>query len=398
MFNTIESAIKDIRAGKIVVVADDEDRENEGDFVMAASKVTPEAINFMSKEGRGLVCMPISKEIAVRLNLHPMVFENTENTGCNFTVSIDHKSAGTGISAVNRAKTIKCVLHKKSKVSDFKRPGHIFPIVARDGGTLVRAGHTEAATDISYLAGFEKAGVICEIMRDDGQMARLPELFKIAKKHGLKIITIKDLIEYRRKNEKFIVRKVEAKLPTKYADFDLIAYENTLDHKTHVALVLGDISGAKPVLVRVHSGCLTGDVFYSKRCDCRAQLDMALKRIAEEKRGVFLYMSQEGRGIGLINKLKAYNLQDKGADTVQANEKLGFPADLREYGIGAQILSDLGLRKILLMTNNPSKVVGLEGYGIVIEKRIPIEIKPNKRNHAYLKAKKEKLGHILKKV
>lgn len=398
MFNTIECAIRDIKAGKIVIVVDDEDRENEGDFVMAASKVTPETVNFMSKEGRGLVCMPISKEIAARLNLHPMVFENTENTGCNFTVSIDYKNAGTGISAINRSKTIKYVLAKKSKALDFKRPGHIFPIIARDGGTLVRAGHTEAATDIAHLAGFEKAGVICEIMCDDGRMARLPELFKIAKKHGLKIITIKDLIEYRRKNEKFVVRKVETKLPTQYADFDLIAYENMLDHRTHVALVLGDVRGKKPVLVRVHSGCLTGDVFYSKRCDCRAQLDMALKRIAKEKRGVFLYMSQEGRGIGLINKLKAYNLQDKGIDTVQANEKLGFPADLREYGIGAQILSDLGLKKILLMTNNPSKVVGLEGYGIVIEKRIPIEIKPNERNHAYLKAKKEKLGHILKKV
>jgi 3,4-dihydroxy 2-butanone 4-phosphate synthase / GTP cyclohydrolase II len=398
MFDSIQSAIKDIKAGKIVIVTDDEDRENEGDFVMAADCVNAKAINFMATQGRGLVCMPVSNGIACKLNLHPMVMDNTENTGCNFTVSIDHKDTGTGISASDRAKTIKKVLAKTAKPQDFKRPGHVFPIIAQDGGVLVRAGHTEAATDLAKMAGLSPAGVICEISKDDGEMARLPDLKKIAKTHSLKMITIKDLIEYRRKTEKFVVKKVEIPLPTKYADFRVKAYENILDGKVHLALILGDILTKKPVLTRVHSECLTGDTFKSLRCDCHSQLDLALKKIAKAKRGVLIYMTDEGRGIGLLNKLKAYALQDKGCDTVEANEELGFPADLREYGIGAQILADLGLKKIELMTNNPAKVVGLKGYGIEIAKRIPIEFSPNKKNASYLKTKKAKMGHILKKV
>ena len=377
----------------MVIVVDDEDRENEGDLIFAAEKVSAEKINFMMREGRGLICVPISKEIAEKLDLRPMVEDNEEATKCNFTVSVDaRRGTTTGISASDRTKTIKTIVSPKSKPKDLVRPGHIFPIIAQEGGVLVRAGHTEASCDLARLAGLKPAGVLCEITKEDGEMARLPYLKKFAKKHGLTIISIKDLIAYRTQNEKLIKKVVETDLETEHGKMRMIVYKNLIDEKEHIALVKG-----KGNFVRVHSECLTGDLLGSLHCDCGSQLDESLK-IISKKGGVLLYMRQEGRGIGLINKLKAYNLQKKGLDTVQANEILGFNADLRDYGIGAQILADLGLKEIKLLTNNPKKIIGLEGHGLKITERIRIESKPTKRNHKYLKTKKTKLGHILKNV
>lgn len=395
-FNTIEEAIDDIKNGKIVVVIDDEDRENEGDLLMAAEKVTPEAINFMAKYGRGLICMPILGERLEALDIPQMVGHNTDNHQTAFTVSIDAMETTTGISAYERSLTIQKVLAKDAKASDFRKPGHIFPLEAKEGGVLKRCGHTEAATDLAKLAGLYPAGVICEIMNDDGSMARTPELMKFVKEHDLKIITIADLIAYRRKHEVLIEHVTEADMPTKYGDFRIIGYENKLNGEHHIALVKGDVSNGEPVLVRVHSECLTGDAFGSMRCDCGEQYGAAMDQINEEGRGILVYMRQEGRGIGLINKLKAYSLQDKGMDTVEANLALGFPEDMRDYGIGAQILTDLGVKKIKLMTNNPRKLSGLTGYGLEIVERVPIQMNHNERNAYYLKTKKEKLGHMLK--
>lgn len=394
-FNTIEEAIEDIKSGRIVVVVDDEDRENEGDLLMAAERVTPEAINFMATYGRGLICMPVTGERLDELGINAMVSHNTDTQGTAFTVSIDARDVTTGISAHERAKTIQTVLNPASVPEDLRRPGHIFPLRYREGGVLRRAGHTEAAVDLAKLAEFYPAGVICEIMSEDGTMARTPELMEFVSKHQLKIITIADLIKYRKKHEKFVTRVAVTTMPTAFGDFTLYAYESELDNQCHVALVKGDIIGKSNVLIRVHSECLTGDVFGSRRCDCGEQLASAMQRIEEEGQGVILYMRQEGRGIGLANKIRAYALQDSGKDTVEANEALGFAPDMRDYGIGAQILADLGLTTVRLLTNNPRKRVGLEGYGLKVTERVPLEIKANRFNQRYLSIKKSKLGHLL---
>ena len=397
MQSAIPNAIKELKKGKMIIVIDDEDRENEGDLVMAAEFAASDKVNFMVKKGRGLVCVPVEEELAYKLNLHPMVLNPDGN--CNFTVSVDAKEdTTTGISSAERALTIKKIADKKSTADDFIRPGHIFPLIAKKGGVLVRAGHTEATVDLMKLCGLTPAGVICEIMNENGTMARLPDLKKFAKKHQLQIITIQDLIKYRSRTEKLVKKEAVSKLSTEYGAFQVNIYQSLIDLKEHVALVMGNIKKTDSVLVRVHSECLTGDTFHSKHCDCGQQLDESLKIISEKGTGVLLYMRQEGRGIGLANKIKAYKLQSKGLDTVEANHQLGFKTDLRDYGIGAQILADLGVKKIKLLTNNPKKVIGLEGYGLKIEKRIPIEIKPNKINLKYLEVKKRKMGHLLKNL
>ncbi len=394
-FDSIDAAVEEIRQGRMIVVVDDEDRENEGDFIMAAECATAENINFMASRGRGLICVPLTEAYLDRLKLHPMVDANTALHGTRFTVSVDAVlGTTTGISAADRARTIQVIASDDSRPEDLCRPGHIFPIQARKGGVLSRAGHTEATVDLARLAGFKPVGVLCEIMDDDGTMARVPRLSEIARQYGLKMITVKDLIEYRRLHEKLISRVVETEFPTRYGKFRLYLYKSQIDDHHHVALVKGDVAGKKDILVRVHSQCLTGDVFGSARCDCGDQLATAMMRIEKEGLGVLLYMRQEGRGIGLANKIMAYKLQDMGKDTVEANHALGFKADLRDYGIGAQILADLGLTSIKLMTNNPRKVVGLEGYGLQITDRIPLQIEPNPFNQKYLETKRDKLGHL----
>jgi 3,4-dihydroxy 2-butanone 4-phosphate synthase/GTP cyclohydrolase II len=396
VFNTIEEAIEDIKQGKMIIVVDDEDRENEGDLVMAAEKVTPEAINFMITHGRGLVCLPMTAERIEELGLPQMVNHNSESMQTAFTVSIDSKyRATTGISAHDRCETIKVALDPNTVLDDLARPGHVFPLKAKDGGVLKRTGHTEASVDLARLAGLYPAGVICEIINPDGTMARVPQLIEYAKEHGLKMITVADLIKYRVQRDNYIKLVDIVEMPTKYGKFKAAAYESELDQNCHLALIKGDLTSVEAPLVRVHSECLTGDVFGSLRCDCGEQFAAALKRIDEEGVGVVLYMRQEGRGIGLANKIRAYKLQEQGRDTVQANEELGFPADLRDYGVGAQILVDLGIKKMRLLTNNPRKIKGLEGYGLEVIERVPIEMISKKENVNYLATKKCKLGHLL---
>jgi 3,4-dihydroxy 2-butanone 4-phosphate synthase / GTP cyclohydrolase II len=395
-FNTVEEALQDFRGGKILIVVDDEDRENEGDFVLAAEKATPEAINFFTREGRGVVCAPITFEHARELNLEPMVDDNTSLHETPFTVSIDYlPEATTGVSAAERAATIKALTDLSATAKSFGRPGHIFPLRAVDGGVLRRAGHTEAVIDLCKLAGLYPAGALCEILDADGTMARGQRLMEIANKFHLKIITVRALIEYRMQREKLVQRMVSTKLPSRFGNFIIHLYKNQTDTNEHLALVKGEIAPDMPTLVRVHSECLTGDVFGSLRCDCNAQLITSMEQVEKEGRGVIVYMRQEGRGIGLLNKLKAYKLQDEGFDTVEANEKLGFLADLRDYGIGAQILRDLGVGKMRLMTNNPKKIIGLNGYGLEVVERVPIEIDPNKYNEKYLTVKRDKMGHLI---
>ena len=394
-FATVEQAIEDIKYGRMVVVVDDEDRENEGDLIIAAATVKPEDINFMAKYAKGLICTPIDGKRLDELNIGQMVANNTDNHETAFTVSIDAYNTDTGISAFERCQTIKLLLDPKAKPSSFRRPGHVFPLRSVEGGVLRRAGHTEATVDLARMAGLFPAGMCCEIMADDGHMMRTPELKEFAKKHGLNIITVKSLIEYRKRTESFVKQIADVDFPSRYGHFRIKAYESTLDGKCHIAVVKGDVAGKKNVLVRVHSECLTGDALGSLRCDCGDQLATALKNIEKEGEGVVLYMRQEGRGIGLANKMRAYELQDKGADTVEANVELGFAPDLRDYGIGAQILSDLGLTSIRLMTNNPAKRAGLEGYGLKIVERVPIVMKANKFDKRYLRVKKVKMGHLL---
>ncbi|QOR65329.1 bifunctional 3,4-dihydroxy-2-butanone-4-phosphate synthase/GTP cyclohydrolase II [Cytobacillus suaedae] len=394
MFDPIEEAIYELMQGNVVIVCDDEDRENEGDFVSIVEKTTPETINFMIKHGRGLVCTPITEELAKKLDLNPMVSHNTDPHGTAFTVSIDYKSTTTGISAHERATTIQQLINPNTKAVDFKRPGHIFPLIAKPGGVLRRAGHTEAAVDLARLCGAEPAGVICEIINEDGSMARVPDLRKIADEFNLKMITIKDLISYRNRKEKLVKREVEIQLPTEFGEFKAVGYSNVIDGKEHVALVKGELDTENPILVRVHSECLTGDVFGSNRCDCGPQLHAALSQIEKEGTGILLYMRQEGRGIGLLNKMKAYKLQEEGYDTVEANEKLGFAPDLRDYGIGAQILKDLGVTKMKLLTNNPRKITGLKGYELEVVDRVSLQMEAKEENENYLKTKHSKLGHM----
>jgi 3,4-dihydroxy 2-butanone 4-phosphate synthase / GTP cyclohydrolase II len=398
-FATISEAIEDIRRGKMIIVVDDEDRENEGDFIMAAEMVTAEHINFLTKFGRGLICTAHTEERLSQLELEPMAQHNTAKLGTAFTVSVDAvHGTTTGISARDRAITIKMLVHPETKPYDLARPGHIFPLQAKYGGVLVRAGHTEASVDLTRLAGLNPSGVLCEIMDEDGEMARVPRLMEIARKFDMKLITIKDLIEYRTRTEKLVNKEEDVDFPTKHGHFRLNLYSSAIDHKDHIAIVKGDVRGKKNILVRVHSECMTGDVFGSMRCDCGPQIAKALQMIEKEGCGVLLYMRQEGRGIGLANKIKAYHLQENGCDTVEANNKLGFKDDLRDYGIGAQILVDLGLSEIRLITNNPKKIIGLEGYGLKVTDRVPSETEPTEYNKKYLRTKKEKLGHLFNTI
>jgi len=397
--DSIDAALERLRRGEVVIVVDDEDRENEGDFVMAAEKVTPEAINFLSKEGRGLVCFSTTGDRLRALDLRPMVERNTAALGTSFTVSVDAAHGiGSGISAFDRARTVQVLIDPATRPTDLARPGHVFPLEAQPGGVLQRCGHTEAVVDLCRLAGLYPAGVLCEIMADDGSMARLPRLREVADRDGLALVSIADLIAYRRRHEKLVRRESEVDLPTRYGRFRLVAYTTSIDSSVHLALVKGQPRADEPTLVRVHSECLTGDVFHSLRCDCGEQMEGALKAIETHGGGVFLYMRQEGRGIGLVNKLKAYGLQDQGSDTVEANLRLGFADDLRDYGLGAQILLDLGVGRMALITNNPRKIVGLEGYGLTVATRVPLEVRPNDSNIGYLRTKKSRLGHLLERV
>jgi 3,4-dihydroxy 2-butanone 4-phosphate synthase/GTP cyclohydrolase II len=398
-FSAIKAAVEELRQGRFVIVVDDEDRENEGDLVMAAEKVTPEAINFMAREGRGLICLALTEERCDALQLPMMVDQNTSNFGTAFTVSIEARGrVTTGISAADRAATVKAAIDPATRPQDLARPGHMFPLRATAGGVLKRAGQTEASVDLARIAGLDPSAVLCEIMNEDGTMARVPDLTRFARKHGLLMVTVADLIRHRMKTERLVQRIAAPSLPTRFGDFRLLAYRSDVTHEEHIALVHGDIREDEPVLVRVHSQCLTGDIFGSARCDCGEQLALAMEKIVEAGKGVFLYLLQEGRGIGLINKLKAYELQDEGHDTVSANEKLGFPPDIRNYGVGSQILRDIGVRKMRLMTNNPSKYVAIGGYGLEIVERVPLEVHPTDRTRKYLEAKKNKMGHLLKMV